>query len=356
MDIEYKFFSEINLNDTFFDSLRKDYPEFNEWFQKKSATGAQAYVAFDNESHVVDFMYLKEEIGPLGAEDKITPEFPSKRRLKVGTFKILARHTTRGERFIKKILDIALLEDYEEVYVTVFSKHERLISLFEKYGFERKAEKCHPGSDSELVLIRDLGKVSNDIYRDYPLIDLHAQKYLLAVYPKYHTKIFPDSILKTERLQKDNLIQDISPTNSIHKIYLCFMKDVSVLKKGDLIAIYRTSDIPGKAYYRSVVTSICTVEEIKVKSNFTDVQDFLDYANKYSVFNEDELRRWYVKPNIVLIKMLYNVALSKRLTRQILVEDLGFDADAYWGFMHLTDNQFNGILKKGEADENFIIN
>ncbi len=355
MDIEYKFFSEINLRDPFFDSLREDYPEFDKWYQKKSLQKESAYVAYQG-GRLVDFLYLKEENGGLGKEDSIIPEMPLKKRLKVGTFKIDARHTTRGERFIKKILDIALLGEYEEVYVTIFPKHESLIKLFRQYGFEERALKKHLEGIDELVLIRDMKSQKNDIYLDYPKIALHpSNKYLLAIYPKYHTKIFPDSILKNETIRKEDLIKDISPTNSIHKIYLCFMKDVSVLKRGDLLAIYRTSDIPGKAYYRSVVTSICTVEEIKEKKDFPDIESYVKYTNRYSIFDESELRTWFKKPNIVVIKMLYNVALEKKLTRQVLIEELGFDSNVYWGFFELSEKQFAGILKRGEADENFII-
>ena len=45
-----------------------------------------------------------------------------------------------------------------------------------------------------------------------------VEKYVLSINPEYHTKLFPDSILKTE--QKYNSIQDVSDTNSIYKIYM----------------------------------------------------------------------------------------------------------------------------------------
>lgn len=35
MDLEIKAFSELDLEDTFFDSLKNSYPEFTDWFQKK---------------------------------------------------------------------------------------------------------------------------------------------------------------------------------------------------------------------------------------------------------------------------------------------------------------------------------
>lgn len=355
MDIEFKSFSDINLQDTFFDSLREDYPEFNAWFLGKSATQAKAFVA-DQNGHIIDFLYLKKEDGELGEADNIVPSLPAKKRLKIGTFKIEPRFTKRGERFIKKIMDIAIWGNYEEIYVTIFPKHERLIKIFRTYGFEEQAHKNHENGEAELVLIKNMHIRTGEILKDYPKVyPTDKEKYVLSIYPKYHTKLFPDSILNNEEGQRYQLIKDISPTNGIHKIYLCFMKDVDILKRGDILAIYRTSDRPGAAYYRSVITSICTVEEIKQKKDFHDIDEYIKYTNQYSIFNEQELREWFKKPNIIVIKMLYNIALEKRVTRQYLIEELGVDPFIYWGFFKITDDQFKGILKKGGANENYIV-
>lgn len=356
MDIEIKRFTDINLNDPFFDSLREDYPEFNRWFASKAGSNDKAYVAYHDE-HIVDFLYLKKEEGELGGDDNINPTLPAKKRLKIGTFKIEPRFTRRGERFVKKIMDVAVEENYDEIYVTIYPKHERLIEILTTYGFVKKALKTHEGGSNELVLVKDLYAETGDILKDYPKIrPMGKKKYVLSIYPKYHTKLFPDSILSNEEDQRYQLIKDVSSTNSIHKIYLCFMRDVDILKHGDIIAIYRTSDRPGAAYFRSVITSICTVEEIKQKKDFLNLEDYLKYTNKYSIFNETELKEWFRKPNITVIKMTYNIALEKRVTRQYLIEELGIDPFIYWGFFEISDDQFRGILKKGEANENYIIN
>lgn len=49
MDLELRRFSEIDLADKFFDSLKAAYPEFSEWYGRKAQEGAQAYV-FTNHS------------------------------------------------------------------------------------------------------------------------------------------------------------------------------------------------------------------------------------------------------------------------------------------------------------------
>lgn len=166
--------------------------------------------------------------------------------------------------------------------------------------------------------------------------------------------MFPDSILRNEESKKYELIKDISYTNSIHKVYLCFIPDTALLRRGDLVVIYRTKDDKGPARYRSVITSVCQIEEIKTNKDFINVEDFLEYTNYYSIFDSEELKQWYQQRNCYVIKMTYNIALTKRVTNGYLVDELKI-MPKYWGFFQLTDDQFCSILKKGEIDESVII-
>lgn len=343
-----KRFADIDLDDKFFDTLKKDYPRFDAWFQKKSEDNSKAYVQY-TDNNLQAFLYLKDESGEELTD--IAPARPACNRLKVGTFKIDAHNTKLGEHFVKKIMDAALYKRADEIYVTIFPKHEGLIRILQRYGFIEEGEK-----GDEIVLVKNMKAITGDILKDYPLIKTtDKRKFLLSVYPKYHTQMFPDSILRNEESQKYELIKDISYTNSIHKIYLCFMHNTALLQRGDIVAIYRTKDDKGSARYRSVITSVCQIEEVKTNKDFENVEDFLAYTNYYSIFNPEELRQWYLQKNCHVLKMTYNIALTKRVTNGFLVDELKM-APKYWGFFQLTDEQFNAILKKGEVDESVIIN
>ena len=354
MDLQVKYFAEINLKDSFFDSLRVSYPEFDEWYNRKAAAGATAYCYYIN-GELKDFLYLKIEEEELS---DIEPILPAKKRLKVGTFKVDNdnRHTTRGERFMKKIMDMAIAEDVDEIYVTMFPTEELqgLIRMFEKFGFSHIADKPHEGGNTEYVLIKDMRSHVDDFKLDYPFVKKGgSNKYVLSINPEYHTQLFPDSILKNE--QKYDLIQDVSETNSIYKIYLCWMQDTKDLKVGDKLIIYRTTDGKGNAYYRSVCTSVCTVCEVKTFYDFENEEDFLKYTNRYSVFKEYELRRWYKSRNhFIVIKMVYNIAFTKKVINKVMKEQVGLNPN-YWGFFKLTDAQFDKLLELGEIDERYII-
>lgn len=130
MALEYRYFRDVNLSDTFFDSLKKDYPEFEDWFVRKG--NEKAYVSFNDHNLIDGFLYLKVEDEALS---DCIPQYPKKLRIKCGTFKIDAHGTKLGERFVRKIFDFTSLEDVEEIYVTIFDKHQGLISLLTRYGF-----------------------------------------------------------------------------------------------------------------------------------------------------------------------------------------------------------------------------
>ena len=352
MDLELKPFSSINLADKFFDSLKAAYPEFSDWYNRKAQEGAMAYVFKNHSGEVKDFLYLKIETDAL---EDVEPVLEAKKRLKVGTFKLLSRGTRRGERFMKKIMDKAMAEDVDEVYVTIFPTKELmyLIRLFERFGFRHEADKPHDGGTAEWVLVKDMRGVKGDIMKDYPRMQTSGhKKWMLAIKPEFHTQLFPDSILQTESY---DMVKDITPTNGIYKIYISRNADCAQMKKGDHVIIYRTSDGQGAAWYRSVVTTVCTVYDVKAWSDFGNEEEFLKYT-KYSVFGERDLRSWFKKyHNMVVVKMLYNVAFTKRVVRKNLIGQVGLDEQVRWSLLALTDAQFNKMIELGKADESYII-
>lgn len=335
----------LNIRDPFFNSLRSDYCGFDNWLNRKK--NEMAYVLYDSRKiKLMGFLYLKDE---KEADELIYPAFDMRRRLKIGTFKIDSHGTVMGQRFISIILRRMVDEGYDFTYVTLFPKQKALISLFERFGFKCWGHK----SNGELVYYKD-STVWNNIYKDFPRINLNGcRKYLLSFYPQYHTKLFPDSRLKTE---KSHPIEDLSFTNTIEKIYLTKMSGVRYLLPGDLVVVYRTSERGKSAEYSSVATSVCTVVEVKNINDFSSYDHFAEYCGKGTVFSQRELLTfWKNKKYPFITKMLYNAPLERKIIRKELIENIGLQRDSYFGFLPLTDIQFENILKVGEINESFII-
>lgn len=342
-----KKFRDIHLNDPFWDSLKNDYHGFSEWFAKKA--DEDAYV-LDIEESISGFMYLKAEYGEI---NDVNPQLPLKRRIKIGTLKVDAHGTRIGERFVKKAIDHAINERAHEIYVTVFPKYNGLIELLEEFGFRKLATKA-TDNGVEDVFVKSMERLTGDIKEDYPRFSPNnRRKFILSIYPKWHVKLFPDSILNNESY---DVLQDVSYTNSISKTYVCFM-DLARLRAGDVIIIYRTTDQDGRAWYRSVVTSVCLCEEVRGRASFNNLDEYVEYTKPYSVFNTTELSQWWKRSgSLYVVKMLYNAAFSRKIIRRDLVERFSLNPDGYWGFMELSNDQFISIIRDGGIDGRIVVN
>ncbi|MFA5308745.1 MAG: hypothetical protein WC370_04565 [Dehalococcoidales bacterium] len=348
---EIKHFGDIPLNDPFFDSLKKDYQEFAEWYKRKISEQAQAYVQYTDEK-LTGFMYLKPEIGEV---IDVTPPLPNGKRIKIGTLKVDAHGTRLGERLIKKAFDRAIVDRADEIYITVFPHHKRLIEMLEEFGFRSEGNIKNTPNGKENVLVKSFNpqSLTGNLRKDYPLIDIRRVNfYLLAIRPEWHSQLFPDSILKTESY---DLLSDISHTNSISKNYICSMDGVENLHPRDLVVVYRMTDSLGPAEYRSVATSLCTVEEMRTRNSFKDVNEYLKYVQPYSVFGEKELRQWWNRKILYIVKLLYSAAFTKRVIRKTLAEEIGLDRKNRWGFLPLSQEQFLKIADSGGIDVRLII-
>ena len=154
LSVKKELFGNLNLRDTFFDSFREDYKEFDAWFNRKS--DEIAYVCTSENSEVVAFLYVKIE-GREECYSDVSPTFSPAKRLKVGTFKVISNGYKLGERFLKIVFDNALRFSVEEIYVTLFDEtleQRRLIGLLYDWGFKKHGVK-QTGNGEEVVLVRD---------------------------------------------------------------------------------------------------------------------------------------------------------------------------------------------------------
>ena len=345
--MEKKQFDQIDINDKFFDSLKSDYPGFSDWYAKKRKE--YAYVQYDKVGSLLGFLFLKMEYNSV---NDTVPIISAPKILEVGTFKIDAHGTKLGERFIKVITDTAMKEKADLCYVTIFPKHIGLINLLKKFGFIEYGIKSS-SAGRETVFIKNMRNCLGNLNLDYPLIKTNnVKKYILGIYPQYHSIMFPDSILSTEN---PSLIKDISYGNSIHKIYICRMNGIENLNQGDILVIYRTADDNKTAEYSSVVTSIGVVENVKRQDEFTNFNDFYKYSSQYCVFDKTDLEYLYNRGYCRAIKFTYNIALNKRITRHDLIEEIGLDRNAYWGFFELSDAEFSEIIRRSDIDSDYFI-
>lgn len=357
LSVTKKYFGEINLEDSFFDSFKEDYKGFDKWFRKKS--DEIAYVTI-NKGNILSFLFLKVENKDENYSD-IQPAFLPKKRLKIGTFKVISNGVRLGERFIKIIFDNAIRYKVDEIYVTIFDKRDeqkRLIGLLEDWGFERYGTK-ETENGTELVYVRDFKpgfNIDNPKFT-FPYFSKNTNVFMVPIYPDYHTELIPDSILTTE--SPYDFTENEPHRNAISKVYICRSVERSI-KKGDILVFYRTAASGRSAYYSSVITTIA-ISEGKV-TNITDENDFVLKCRKRSIFSDEELKKyWNWNPNFrpFIINFLYSHSFptGKRINRQRLL-DLSILTGAeneIRGLKRITKEQFELILKETNTNESLIV-
>lgn len=350
LSVKKEFFGNIDIKDSFFDSFKQDYAEFENWFNSKA--DKESYVCLI-EGEVKAFLFLKVE-NELENYSDITPIFKKKKRLKIGTFKVTSTGLKLGERFLKVIFDNALKNGVEEIYVTIFNKREeqqRLINLIEEWGFKLWGTK-DTKNGIENVYVRDFSKVVTKNPRDcYPFIKKTSRVFLNPIWPDYHTELFPDSYLNNESPM--DYIENQPHRNAVKKIYISrsYRRD---LVSGDIILFYRTG-----GYHQSVISTIGVVENVidKIRSE----EEFIRLCRKRSIFNDKELSGWWnynSKNRPFIVNFLYTDSFPMpkvNLKKLIEIGMIKSIEDAPRGFVQIKNDKFVEFLKEARANESYIV-
>jgi predicted nucleic acid-binding protein len=314
--VKHEFFGNIDLNDAFFDSFRRDYQGFDKWFNSKAGSNDRAYVCYEA-STLKAFLYLKVEDAGENYSD-MSPTFSAKKRLKIGTFKVISNGLRIGERFLKIVFDNARQYKVEEIYVTIFNSRPELldlISLLEQYGFKQYGIK-QSSSGQEQVYVRDFSKKADECHPKltFPWLSGTSDVYIVPIRPEYHTELFPDSILRTESAA--DFVENQPYRNAISKSYISHSFNRN-LKSGDILVFYRSGGL-----YKGVATTIGIVDN--VVKNILTLDDLIQVCRKRTVLSNDELKEyWNWKPNNrpFVINFLYAFSFVKRITLKQMLDD-----------------------------------
>lgn len=359
---EYKKFADINLDDPFFDSLKADYPgtenstEFCTWFNKKAESDEEALV-YENESGIGAFLYIKKEKEVIQLVD--APDLPASDRMKLGTMKISDLH--RGQRIGEGAIGLALWNwqrsKTNEIYVTVFPKHETLINLLNRFGFIQAGT----NANGEKVYIKSRLSITYDNpYVSFPFVNPNFKEAGYLIFEDaYHDTMFPYSELR-------NISQksaELSVANGLSKIYVSAAPRINY-KIGDPVLIYRKYNGPGSKMYKSCITSFCMISNIiQVKEKgkvLTSFDNLMTKIGNKSIFDQNELRSKYDNDNnMVVFELLYyaffgpgnNINYAWLNNNNLWSKDGGYPTNT-----KLSPYEFRLILEEGKLDvQNIII-
>ena len=287
---------EIKVDQPFFDSLRRGYEGFNEWYIKVAQEGRKAWCVKNNDTVQAICIYKEE------APQKITDEgyTPDGAALKLSTFKIgeELRGQKLGERLLFSAFQYAKKQDISYIYLHTFgADQEMLVSLCQDHGF-RHIGTYGKRDDVYLKEMRPPSYIADDIapldyvsaYYPYHICDARVRKFIVPIMPRYHEKLFADTSDMSQSFFSYDINQYPASSNTIRKAYLCH-SNIKQIQEGDLLFFYRTRD------RRSVECSGVVEQAYRSK----DIDRVLPLISKRTVYNEEEVMKLLKKETLVLL-------------------------------------------------------
>lgn len=286
-------FGDLDLSDPIFDSLRAEYPEFDDW--AAAHPDRPAWVNYTDDDALGALLIIKpretESIGD-------SPPLPRKTRLKISTFKVGEERwgSKVGELLISIAIRETITQELDELYLTHYvTEEDYLMELIETWGFEHASSE----SDGEAIFLKRLTppfgenpdplEMASTYYPSFVDSD-DVDKFLVPIRPLYHNKLF------TSYQKRDTPLEEfegkfLSEGNAIKKAYLS-NANTRKIDPGDLLLFYRSRD-------HMEVTSLGVCEQVNY--GLTDPDEISRIVGKRSVFSKEEIESLAESPTTVLL-------------------------------------------------------
>lgn len=328
------------IKEEIFHSISKDYNGFQRWFNDISKEKRKCFSIEDEDNKLVAVMIYKiEAISELHPLCKLIGD--TNKVIKISTFKVEKNRFGKkiGELFIQKIIKVALFENIDGLYLTAYPRHNYLIKLLQKFGFEEITK-----DKGEVFLYKTLNKTplqelplfiyQKDIVKNFPFFNdsyKELNKFIVPIRPHYHDAIFYD-YPKREYTLFDNLTSINPESNSILKAY--FGKFTRDIKVGDIILFYRSQDL-------MQLTNLSIVVQVFNKESRGIYHELSKYR---TVFSRKELNDYVESKNSTLIIFMPIFYLNKKVTFNDLSK------------LSMTDNKLQTINQISDKQYRSIIN
>ncbi|MDR0483671.1 MAG: hypothetical protein LBH40_00120 [Alphaproteobacteria bacterium] len=306
VDIKKVQFKEINHKQDFFNSLREEYEEFDEWFVKKAEE--EAFIV-ENNNRLEAMTAYKEE---------------QEQNQTVLKIRIIKSDVSIYflEWVIFEAIHYAIEKDIKKIYFTHFiQKVDKLKEIANTFGFNSDKINQRQENVFEKELYYDSSK---DIKSNFPymIINSNTKFFLIPIRKEYSNALLP----KEESPNLFNIIHSSKEGNAIEKIYVC-SSNITTLKQGSLVLFYESKNI------KSVVAvgTITKFERISKKEDFKKYQD-------RSVFSEEDINKMLKEDTqeLLIISFILSSYLNKGLPHYITVPQ---------SIMELTGEEFKKILE-----------
>ncbi|KXS44945.1 MAG: hypothetical protein AWU59_162 [Methanolobus sp. T82-4] len=333
---------DINIDQPFFDSLKEDYPGFEDWWFEKCVKQGRKCWIYEEDKVIKAFLMLKDEDQSIDT----SPPVPAGRRVKITTLKVDLSGSKMGELFLKMAFQYCINNQFFEVYLTHFEgENDALVYLIKNYGFEEVGKKVSNGENVYLkkFIADDTGLPPLTIAKKYyPCFKdgENIKKFVIPIQPQYHDTLFPD-YSKRQMTFADYSEINI-PGNAIKKAYLSRSK-IKKITPGSIILFYRSKD-------QKAITSVGIVDQEPIRTN--DADELKRIVGKRSVYSEEQLTEW-AQENVFILRFKHHLYLPNPLSLKFM-NGLGIGAPQ--SIREINHEQYLALKTGGKLDERFTVN
>lgn len=285
--VEERYCYELDKADPIFDTLRADYPAFDDWFRDACVNGQRKCWKLTVDGETAGIVIFKDESG------ESNTVLPAERALKLCTFKVSEKY--RGDKFGEQLLKQALWwaqsNRFDVAYLTAYPRHVTLIELLEWFGFRITRE----ADDGELQFEKPLG--SGPVAEpgdDVVLLDrLHYPRFVddarvrvlcVPIRPRYHRLLFPEVYDTVHPTLFGAIDEKRKPGNTIRKVYLC-RSGIKKMGVGDVLLFYQSKDDES-----AQSQTMATVGVVTDWTETADIDMLLRLTAKRSAYSDGDLR------------------------------------------------------------------
>jgi GNAT superfamily N-acetyltransferase len=279
--------AELRLDESIFDSLRKDYAEFDQWIRATVAPDPNRRVWTVEDA---DGGYRAIAIVKLSDDH---PLVPGRKLMKISTFKVdeRAEGEKLGELLLKTVLGWAATKHVEAMFVTVIKDEAKqlLVRFLETFGFDEVGQL--PGTENEWVFEKTLrpepdapiDPLAYHVRYGPPAIAPQGDVFVVPIQPHWYGGLFPDSPAEeADAAALFDLTELLPFGNALRKAYLSNSKR-RALPAGAVLLFYRSAgDKPGSGAVRAI-----GVVERTLRS--ADPSEVLAFVGRRTVYSAEEV-------------------------------------------------------------------
>lgn len=327
------------LADPFFDSIRGNYGDFDDWFRRTAMEGRRAWVYRDGPDQTIAAICIYV----VQTDEPITDDGTrlNGNALKLCTFKVgdTVRGRKIGELFLRAAFQYATNHRCQSIFLHANDEQQtHLTNLLEDFGFQYVGlyegdgvyVKDHP-IDPPALQIAPFEYVRR--YYPHYMCGVDVQKFLVPIQPQFHNILFPDYRDPGNALPEDHPQRHVG--NAIKLAYLCHTPSKQP-QPGDVVLFYRSRDM-------RAVTTLGVVESYSWSDSADEIARIVSRRTVYTDRQIEQMAQTETKVMLFRLICHFEPPLSFAELKRLRVV-----RGAIQSITHIPDESFSRIIRATE--------